>query len=156
MPTAAMRPCLGNCHQVGRWPRGRCPACSRQTERAKGTASSRGYGSRWQAFRPRFIGELIKAGVLPICGAHLPGGPQTHDSQCQAEGIQNGDDLDFDHEPPLTDEERQDVRKVCDPLRIQLLCGSRCHAAKTRRQQLATQGKPRKVWDTDMSAQYGG
>lgn len=82
---------------------------------------------------------LVEAGVLPICGASLPGGPQTSDSRCQADGLQNGEDLHLDHEPPLTDAERLDARIVCDPLRIQLLCGVD-HSRKTRLEQHGVMG----------------
>lgn len=82
---------------------------------------------------------LIEAGVSPVCGATLPGGPQTNDSQCQASGLltfqsADGSDLQQDHEPRLTEAERRDPHAVCDPLRIQLLCRS-CHSAKTARGQ---------------------
>ena len=80
---------------------------------------------------------LLEAGIPPVCGAALPTGPQTADSLCKAEGRSQGEDLHFDHEPPLTDEERLDPHIVCDPTRIQLLCGSRCHQAKTERERQA-------------------
>lgn len=81
---------------------------------------------------------LIEAGIAPVCGAVLPGGPQTHDSSCQAAGVQtfanpDGSSLHLDHEPPLTDAERQDARSVCNAFRIQLLC-SADHAIKTQRE----------------------
>lgn len=153
MPSAAMRPCLGSgCTVVGNWPRGRCPACAKTTNQRAGTAASRGYGSHWQAFRLVFIGQLVNAGISPVCGATLPGGPRTADSECKAQGVLNGLNLHLDHEPPLTDEERRDVKQVCNPLRIQLLCGAACHARKTRRQQL---GRTRKVWSTEVGALNG-
>ncbi len=77
---------------------------------------------------------LLEAGIPPVCGAALPTGPQTQDSLCKAEGRVQGEDLHFDHEPPLTAEERLDPHAVCDPNRLQLLCGSRCHHAKTERE----------------------
>ena len=129
-----MRPCLGNCHQVGRWPRGRCPACSRQTNQQRGSASARGYGSAWVQFRLRFIAKLIDQGILPVCGASLPDGPQTAHSSCRAQGLMKGEDLHLDHDPPLRDDERANRAAVHDERRIQLLCAS-CHNAKTRREQ---------------------
>lgn len=133
MPTKALRACSGRCGRLVK--EGKCPDCARQHERMRGSASSRGYDSRnWRPFRRRFVQMLIEAGIQPICGAALPDGPQTQDSQCQAEGRQTWDDLHFDHEPPLTESERKIASIVCDPLRIQLLCGFPCHARKTERE----------------------
>jgi len=107
------------------------------------SASKRGYGSSpgsaWQRFRRRFVAQLLERGIPPYCGAHLPDGPSTQDSQCQADGIKNPDANIFDHAPPLTEAERAaavagDRSAFDDPLRIQLLC-ARCHNAKSRREQ---------------------
>jgi hypothetical protein len=78
---------------------------------------------------------LVEAGVAPVCGAVLPGGPVTTDSRCQALGwtifsSEDGSSLHLDHEPALTAEERRQPEIVCDPLRIQLLCKID-HAVKT-------------------------
>lgn len=77
---------------------------------------------------------LVSAGIPPCCGAALPDGPKTQDSQCAASGLMvfasaNGASLHLDHEPPLRPEERGDTVAVTDENRIQLLC-SLCHAAK--------------------------
>lgn len=122
MPTAAMRPCrVRGCSTVGP-----CATHSRskQTDERRGSASSRGYGAAWARFRPQFRDMLTAAGIVPCCGAALPDGPQTQDSTCKAKGRVNFDELHFDHEPPLTDAERQSPSIVCDPRRIQLLCGA--------------------------------
>ena len=138
MPSAPMRPCAGGC---GRHvTRGRCPDCARAQEKRRGSASVRGYGTAWQAFRPRYIALLVQQDILPICGAALPTGPQTQDSRCKAEGRLTFEDLHLDHEPPLTEAERQHVHIVCDPNRIQLLCGPRCHHDKTNRQRQTREG----------------
>lgn len=76
---------------------------------------------------------LEVANILRVCGATLPGGPQTMHSQCKAHGrqtvrSQDGSDLAYNHEPPLQDWERSDMRRVCDPRRIELLCAE-CHNA---------------------------
>lgn len=81
---------------------------------------------------------LVEAGVPPVCGAALPGGPRSTDSLCRSRGLltfhnPDGSDLHLDHEPPLTDAERQDASAVCDPLRVQLLC-RHDHSAKTLRE----------------------
>lgn len=130
MPSAALRPCRGGCGT--KVAHGRCLDCDRARERRRGSAASRGYDSTWQRFRAYFISLLISVGIVPVCGAALPGGPQTSDSQCQAAGLLNGEDLHLDHEPPLADDERHEPAKVCDPGRIQLLCRE-CHARKTFR-----------------------
>jgi 5-methylcytosine-specific restriction endonuclease McrA len=76
---------------------------------------------------------LISAGIAPVCGAIVPGGPTTRDSRCKADGLLTSGSLHFDHEPPLRDDERGDRRAVENPRRIQLLCGD-CHRAKTQRE----------------------
>jgi hypothetical protein len=91
--------------------------------------SARGYGWKWQQFRGTFLRLLVSRDVVPVCGASLPEGPQTRHSRCKGDGVQTFQRLHLDHEPPLTPEERSDVRTVCNPLRIQLLCAA-CHAAK--------------------------
>lgn len=78
---------------------------------------------------------LVEQGIPPVCGAVLPGGPQVPDSECKAAGLMTFDDLHFDHDPPLTEAERHDPSKVCDPSRIRLLCG-REHGQKTRNEQM--------------------
>ena len=119
--------------------RERCPRCTRTSERYRGTATSRGYGTAWRVFCRTFTVNLIGLGIAPECGATLPGGPVTADSRCKAERrhttvSHDGSDLHRDHEPPLQDHERQNQAVVCDPLRIQLLCKA-CHSAKTAREQ---------------------
>lgn len=132
MPTAALRPCPG-C-RTALVARGRCASCAKAQDTRRGTSTERGYGSYWRRFRPQFIGMLVEAGIAPVCGAALPEGPQTKDSQCKAQGLYTLDGLHLDHEPPLTEAERKVRAIVCDPRRIQLLCGARCHQAKTQRE----------------------
>jgi hypothetical protein len=115
-------------------PKGRCAEHARTHERQRGTASERGYTSRWVAFRARYMDMLLALNIPPACGAVLPGGPVTNDSQCKQEGRLTLHGLQLDHEPPLTDLERKTPAVVMDPKRIQVLCGARCHPAKTRRQ----------------------
>jgi hypothetical protein len=135
MPSALLRPCLGD---GGRCPElvasGRCPAHTRQVEQRRGSAHSRGYTSRyWVPFRARFSRMLLAAGIAPVCGASLPGGPSMAVSRCKAEGLLNNLQLELHHDPPLTIEERKDHRIVCNPLRVGWLCRS-CHSAETRTQ----------------------
>lgn len=138
MPDAPLRPCLGNCG--ARVKSGRCPACSRIVEQRRGSASQRGYGTSWEAFRLQFMSLLVQAGIAPVCGAALPDGPRTQDSQCQQQGVVNGDRLHLDHEPPLQEWERRIISRICDPSRVQFLCAT-CHSAKTRREQTGGEGK---------------
>jgi 5-methylcytosine-specific restriction protein A len=129
MPAALLRPCGPHCPVLVR--SGRCAEHRRAAEQRRGSASRRGYGRFWERFRVWFISLLVSAGSAPVCGASLPGGPDTRRfSQCAQRGVLNDVDLHVDHEPPLTDEERTDRAKVCDPLRVGLLCAS-CHATKT-------------------------
>ena len=138
MPLAIPRLCAAGCGARGRFPRGRCPQCTRAVEARRGTASDRGYDAAWTAFRPQFVSMLVERGIPPVCGATLPGGPSTTDSRCKAQGLQtfqstDGSDLHLDHEPPLTPAEREHPAVVCDPLRIQMLCRAD-HSAKTLRE----------------------
>lgn len=135
MPAALLRACSepGGCPELVE--SGRCPKHQRQTEQRRGTATSRGYDSYWsKVFRPRFMRLLIAAGVAPVCGAALPGGPAMTASTCKAQGLLNDRHLHLDHDPPLRPEERGDRRAVCDPLRVGFLCRAD-HARKTQREQ---------------------
>lgn len=135
MPDAALRPCSGGCHALVK--KGRCQDCSRKTEQVRGSAWQRGYRTNWNRFRTvTFPAMLADIGLLPTCGAALPDGPQTKDSQCKAQGYFNADRLQLDHEPPLRPEERDEDAKVCDPKRVQYLCYD-CHRRKTKRQNLS-------------------
>jgi hypothetical protein len=130
---APLRPCAGGCGALVR--KGRCPACSRVPEQARGTSTERGYGAAWQAFRPQFIGMLVNAGITPVCGAALPDGPSITYSRCRDAGIEtwrsgDGSDLHIHHDPPLLPWERTDTARVCDPLRVGLLCRE-CHSSET-------------------------
>jgi hypothetical protein len=138
MPTAPLRPCAASgCPTLVH--HGRCPIHARQQEQYRGTAHQRGYTSRdWQPFRRRFLAALVEANVVPVCGAALPDGPRSRDSQCRDDGVftytsRDGSSLHLDHEPPLADWERRNPVIVCDVTRIQLLC-AQCHQRKTARE----------------------
>lgn len=135
MPTALLRPCSepGGCPELVE--SGRCPTHARQRERWRGTATARGYTSHWsKVFRPRFIRMLLAAGVAPVCGASLPGGPAMTASTCKAQGFLNDQRLHLHHDPPLRPEERGDRRTVEDPMRCGLLCAAD-HSRETQREQ---------------------
>jgi hypothetical protein len=114
--------------------RGRCSQCALEVEQVRGSSTRRGYGGDWRDFRRRFMSMLIEAGIAPICGAVLPGGP-VDQTPCEANGLAtyrsaDGSDLHLDHTPPLQDWERVIVAKVCDPMRIKIRCRE-CHSRKT-------------------------
>ena len=130
MPDSPLRPCAtSGCPTLVR--RGHCPIHTTQINHRRGSAARRGYGSHWQRFRPYYINLLIQQHILPVCGARLPEGPQESHSRCRTHGLLNGEGLHLNHHPPLRDDERQDIRAVCDPTRIELLCAT-CHNALTR------------------------
>lgn len=134
MPNAPLRPCSGHCGRKVQRGKCKCPDCARHSEQRRGSASQRGYNSSWERFRLQYIALLVEHGILPICGAALPTGPKTHDSQCKQEGrIVGGSSLHLDHEPPLQDWERKIPSRVMDKNRLQILCFA-CHAAKTLRE----------------------
>src|SRR5437899_2842411 len=101
MPTAPLKACSRCATRYSR----RCPACSRNYERWRGSSASRGYGEGWRFFRARFLAMLLIDGIVPRCGAALPCGPQTSDG---CGGLLLERETDYDHEPPLSDIERLD------------------------------------------------
>lgn len=132
MPTLPPRLCAAGCG--ARVSQGRCAACAQAKGLRRLTSTARGYGSAWRRFRRAFVSSLIAGGTLPACGARHPDAPPTQDSRCLGQGyIQgssaDGSDLHLDHDPPLEDWERDRPDRVCDPLRVQLLCAE-CHARK--------------------------
>lgn len=135
VPSGPERICAGSCGTTiqARVGGDRCPACARQVEQMRGSASARGYGSAWARWRLIYISTLVRLGIAPVCGATMPDGPQTTHSACKAAGLMtglssNGEGLHLNHEPPLRDEERRVVHLVCDSRRIELLCAA-CHGA---------------------------
>lgn len=116
---------------------GRCHAHQRERHTTRRQGRLLTYSeSWWRRFREYFVRLLIAAGVAPICGSALPGGPTMTASRCNARGEVNGLKLHLHHDPPLEQEEQQDRSAVCNPLRVGFLCET-CHRAETRRQQLA-------------------
>ncbi len=133
MPTVPLRHCLAPGCPV-RVSRGYCPTHTHRVDRSRRLARTLTYSeSWWRKWRLSFVTLLIQAGIAPVCGAHLPGGPVTTHSRCQAEGVltgasADGTSLHLNHAPELTEAEQHDRSIVCDPLRIELLCAS-CHNA---------------------------
>ncbi len=135
MPTAMLRRCTHQgCPELVE--SGACGKHARERNIARGSANARGYGVKWRAFRERFRAMLIAAGVVPACGARMPGARETGDSACRQAGRLNDRRLHLDHTPPLTEAERHDPRAVCDPARVQFLCEA-CHNAKSAREAAA-------------------
>lgn len=137
MAQALLRPCAHpGCPALVR--ARRCAEHALAVERRRGSASSRGYDSYWSnVFRPWFVRQLIAAGIAPVCGAALPGGPAMPHSRCRAEGRLNGARLILDHEPPLRPDEERTRRVVCNPLRVGFLCHADHNAKHAQRQQHA-------------------
>lgn len=140
MPLAPMRLCPEpGCPTLTRG--GPCATHARQREQRRGTAHQRGYNGHWLAFKPAYLATMVRAGVIPVCGASLPTRPPTQHSLCRDAGLLtftslDGSALHLDHDPPLEPHERHNPRAVCDPNRIVLLC-ARCHNAKTAQEQRA-------------------
>ena len=84
MPLRPPTLCLGGCGERDRFARGRGPKCALKVEQRRGSASSRGYESDWKVFQAPFRSMLSEAGIAPICGAAMPDGPRTNDSECTA------------------------------------------------------------------------
>ena len=101
----------------------------RQWEQRRGSASSRGYGSRWRRYTDWFRGALTRNQVAVLCGARLPPTPPTRDSRCAAEGLIVLGTV-VDHIVPITG---PDDPHFYDPRNHQLLC-ERCHNAKRQRE----------------------
>lgn len=138
MPAALMRACAGRPGCPNLVASGVCRDCSSRRAKVdaqqRGTAAERGYDTRWVKFRSWFRNRLVAAGIPPVCGASLPGGPDTKAwSHCAGDGVLNDRDLHLDHEPPLRPDERSNWRAIQDAARCGYLC-ARCHALKTRAQ----------------------
>ena len=133
MPDALLRECSypGGCTVLVE--HGRCPAHTLAADQLRGSSSARGYNRGWRKFAAWFRQHLIAHGILPVCGAALPGGPSTRDSQCKASGFTTATCLELDHDPPLQPRERHDPRAFHDVTRVGLLCKA-CHARKTQRE----------------------
>ncbi len=130
MPDAPLRACP----RCGRLSRGRCQLCARQGEQQRGNWYQR-FGRDWEKFRERFPGMLIEAGVRPICGEAMPGGPREPLTACAVAGLEtyrsaDRSKLHLDHQPKLEDWEPRTREIVCDPMRVRLSCRE-CHSAKT-------------------------
>lgn len=136
MPSALLRACAEpGCPELV--VSGRCQAHQRATEQRRGSAHARGYTRHWRdVFIPHFRRRLIAAGIAPVCGASLPGGPDlSRVSRCRADGRatwvnRDGTNLHLHHEPPLRPDERANRQAVEDPHRVGFLCDA-CHDAET-------------------------
>lgn len=135
MPGLLTRACVYGCPQSA----DTCTVHGRQAKRIayddrRGSAASRGYGSRWRKFTDWYRNELQRHGIQPLCGARLPGTPATRDSDCQRHGHVTIGRV-VDHIVPV--ESATDPR-FFDPLGMQLLCdgvtGRGCHDRKRQRE----------------------
>ncbi len=107
--------------------RGRCLACAKDTakqyDRIRGTASSRGYGSKWARYRAKFLHNY------PLCGDRPQFAPETKDSECAAAGLYIAASV-VDHIVPVTG---PDDPTFYEPQAHQALCKS-CHDKKRQRE----------------------
>ena len=134
-PDRPPTPCAGQCGRlVSR--AGRCPDCLRAFEaRRRGNRSLRYCENWWMAFKKRWLGELVAAGIAPVCGATMVDGPRTNPSQCKAAGLltfasRDGSALHFHHEPSLSEAEQTLRAAILDKNRI-VLCCAECHNRAT-------------------------
>src|SRR5437868_6954601 len=97
---------------------GRCVHHARQADRARGSAAARGYDRCWRARRTWFFHRLLALGMVPVCGARLPGAPETVDGLCAAEGQRTLNDRHVDHIVP---HRGADDPNFWDPLNWQVL-----------------------------------
>ncbi len=119
MPHAPLTPCAEpRCPTLVT--KGRCALHRRQVEQRRGSAYSRGYTKRWQAYRATWLSHY------PLCGDGLTG---TQDSQCKAQG-RVAAAKDVDH---IQRVQGEDDPRFYDPMNHQSLCHA-CHSAKTQRE----------------------
>lgn len=128
MPVALARSCpvMGCGSTVPCGTHGR-KAQQRAYDDRRGSAASRGYDGRWQAYREWFLAELHRLMVprAGLCGSRLPAAPETADSRCaQRDGYVLGTVID--HIVPVIG---RDDPRFYDQANHQLLCEA-CHNAK--------------------------
>lgn len=137
MPTAALKPCAGGCGELVR--RGRCTSCSSTGQKRRRESRPFTYSELWwRSWRETFVGTLVNAGIVPICGASLRGPSRA--SQCAANGLEtwasrDGTGLHLHHDPELTEDEKARIANgerliACDENRVALVCRS-CHSIET-------------------------
>lgn len=126
MPAALQRKCArSGCNTLttGHF----CPDCQRQKHQQRddrrGSATSRGYGRRWDAYRKWFLHRF------PRCGDRPKGAPKTSDSRCRAQGLIVAATV-VDHIVPVTGPNDPTFYK---PACHQALC-ARCHDSKRGRE----------------------
>ena len=103
--------------RCGRLYRGRCPTCTLKRDRARGTASARGYDATWAAYAADWLRHF------PWCGQRVDGQLHAEHSRCvqQGERVRAGV---VDHIRAL-----RDGGARLDPLNHQSLCVS-CNVRK--------------------------
>ena len=132
MPAALLRQCShpGGCPELVE--SGRCPAHSRQADRARAVKGAPKENWRWGSWRWRKFSERFRH-QYPFCGMRPPEAPATADSQCQRKGVVTPA-KDVDHIIQVTG--------LDDPLcfaasNLQALCKA-CHSGKTLRERRAS------------------
>jgi 5-methylcytosine-specific restriction protein A len=128
MPSRPLRPCGPACGELVT--KGKCPACTQRAAKAekdtpneRKSAHARGYGKRWQKYRPVWFGKH------PFCGDRLSGSSAEH-SFCVADGRITGPPnakMVVDHIVPHSG---PDDPLFWDASNHQTLCEA-CHNRKT-------------------------
>jgi 5-methylcytosine-specific restriction protein A len=122
MPSALLKSCLSpGCPALT--PNARCAAHTREVDQRRGTASARGYGSRWSRYRAWYLRRN------PLCGDRERGARVTDDSLCAREGRTVAATI-VDHIVPVSGPTDP---SFFDPTAHQSLCGH-CHAIKRVRE----------------------
>lgn len=107
--------------------RGKCLAHAKaylhRYDQMRGSASSRGYGSKWSRYRAKYLRDH------PLCGDRAWGTRETKDSECAAAGLYIVATV-VDHITPVTG---PDDPTFYEPQAHQALCKS-CHDKKRQRE----------------------
>jgi 5-methylcytosine-specific restriction protein A len=132
MPTSLPRACRPGCpHPAQSCPEHSVKAKAKFYDDRRGSAASRGYGSRWREYRTWYLAELIRQEVprAGLCGSRLPGTPATFDSKCAEQGLIVMGAV-VDHITPVYG---PNDPTFYAPTAHQLLCDP-CHQAKRQRE----------------------
>lgn len=128
VPSSLLRSCTTHgCPNLSA--HGPCDVCAaarqQRVDQRRGSAASRGYGSRWAA-----TSTALRRSQLRWCGDRMPGAPVTTDSRCPASGLQRSLSQVVDHIVPVAGP--RDPR-FWDRANWQGLCDT-CHNAKRQRE----------------------
>lgn len=136
MPRSPQRACVFGCaNDAATCPEHSRTARTRQWDASRGTRQQRGYGTRWESYRDWHEAECFRKQVprAGLCGARLPGTPETTDSECaRLKRVERGTVLD--HIQPVSG---ADDPMFFNPAGQQWLC-AQCHNRKRQRESTDT------------------